>query len=122
MFENQYLTYVEYLSLGGKLEEMPFNLLETKAQKILDEQTFSRLKKIAEIPSEVKICLYDLIDRLDKTNEQTNSNIASENIDGYSVTYKTTTEANAINSLVLSIRTYLHDTIVNGEYIMNRVI
>ena len=42
-FKNQYLTYLEYKNLGGTLGEMPFNLLEFKARKIIDERTLGRL-------------------------------------------------------------------------------
>ena len=39
-FSNQYLTYQEYLELGGSLEETPFNILELEAQKNIDKYTF----------------------------------------------------------------------------------
>lgn len=94
-FNNQYLTYEEYKSLGGTLGEMPFNILELKAQQIINERTQNRLKNIEEIPQEVKICVYDLINTMNKynlSNNSTSSNISSENTDGYSVTYKSGTE------------------------------
>ena len=94
-FNNQYLTYEEYKSLGGTLGEMPFNILELKARKIINERTQNRLKNIKEIPQEVKICVYDLINTMNKynlSNNSTSSNISSENTDGYSVTYKSGTE------------------------------
>lgn len=94
-FNNQYLTYEEYESLGGTLGEMPFNILELKAQQIINERTQNRLKNIEEIPQEVKICVYDLINTMNKynlSNNSTSSNISSENTDGYSVTYKSGTE------------------------------
>lgn len=94
-FKNQYLSYEEYKSLGGTLGEMPFNILELKAQQIINERTQNRLKNIEEIPQEVKICVYDLINTMNKynlPNNSTSSNISSENTDGYSVTYKSGTE------------------------------
>ena len=94
-FNNQYLSYEEYKSLGGTLGEMPFNILELKARQIINERTQNRLKNIEEIPQEVKICVYDLIQIINKynnSNNSTSSNISSENIDGYSVTYKSGTE------------------------------
>ena len=94
-FNNQYLTYEEYKSLGGTLGEMPFNILELKARQIINERTQNRLKNIEEIPQEVKICVYDLINTMNKynlSNNSTNSNVSSENTDGYSVTYKSGTE------------------------------
>ena len=94
-FNNQYLTYEEYKSLGGTLGEMPFNILELKARQIINERTQNRLKNIEEMPQEVKICVYDLINTMNKynlSNNSTSSNISSENTDGYSVTYKSGTE------------------------------
>ena len=90
-FNNQYLTYEDYKSLGGTLDEMPFNILELKARQIINERTQNRLKDVEKIPQEVKICVYDLIQIINKynnSNNSTSSNISSENIDGYSVTYK----------------------------------
>lgn len=94
-FTNQYLTYEEYKSLGGTLGEMPFNILELKARQIINERTQNRLKDVEKIPQEVKICVYDLINTMNKynlSNNSTSSNISSENTDGYSVTYKSGTE------------------------------
>ena len=94
-FKNQYLTYEEYKSLGGTLGEMPFNILELKARQIINGRTQNRLKNIKEIPQEVKICVYDLINTMNKynlSNNSTSSNVSSENTDGYSVTYKSGTE------------------------------
>jgi hypothetical protein len=94
-FNNQYLTYEEYKSLGGTLGEMPFNILELKARQIINGRTQNRLKDVEKIPQEVKICVYDLIQTINKYNNSNNSissNISSENTDGYSVTYKSGTE------------------------------
>ena len=94
-FNNQYLSYEEYKSLGGTLGEMPFNILELKARQIINERTQNRLKNVEKIPQEVKICVYDLIQIINKynnSNNSTSSNISSENIDGYSVSYKSGTE------------------------------
>ena len=94
-FNNQYLSYEEYKSLGGTLGEMPFNILELKARQIINGRTQNRLKDVEKIPQEVKICVYDLIQIINKynnSNNSTSSNISSENIDGYSISYKSGTE------------------------------
>lgn len=94
-FKGQYLTYEEYKSLGGTLGEMPFNILELKARQTINERTQNRLKNVEKIPQEVKICVYNLIQIINKYNNSNNSissNISSENTDGYSVTYKSGTE------------------------------
>ena len=90
-FENQYLTYEEYQELGGTLDETPFNILELQARKLIDKYTFGRLINLDEQITEVKVCMYQLINEAqsDFVSHETgrDKNIASENIDGYSVTY-----------------------------------
>ena len=122
-FKNQYLTYEDYKSLGGTLGEMPFNILELKARQVINERTQNRLKNIEEIPQEVKICVYDLINTMNKynlSNNSTSSNISSENTDGYSVTYKSGTEMTAEQKAQYEdvMLTDLYGVIVNGESIL----
>lgn len=131
-FEGQYLTYLEYKdiieSIGGSpMEEMPFNLLEFEARRKIDIRTQNRLKEIDDIPQEVKLCVLNLINSIESylkvTNEASIGNVASENTDGYSISYIT---ADRISEVVKSkndelddiIRTYLLGVIVNNEHIM----
>lgn len=127
IIEGQYLTYAEYLALGGSaIGEMPFKLLEFEARRIVDINTHNRLKNVQEIPQEVKICEYNLINNIQKfANSTINSsgNISSENTDRYSVSYIT---ADKISEIVKSkqselkdiVRTYLLGVIANNEHIM----
>ena len=122
-FNNQYLSYEEYKSLGGTLGEMPFNILELKARQVINERTQNRLKNIEEIPQEVKICVYDLINTMNKYNlsdNSTSSNVSSENTDGYSVTYKSGTEMTTEQKAQLEdvMLTDLYGVVVNGEAIL----
>ena len=122
-FKNQYLSYEEYKSLGGTLGEMPFNILELKARQVINERTQNRLKDIEKIPQEVKICVYDLINTMNKYNlsdNSTSSNVSSENTDGYSVTYKSGTEMTTEQKVQLEdvMLTDLYGVIVNGEAIL----
>jgi hypothetical protein len=88
-FEGQYLTYEEYRALGGTLDLMSFNLLEFRSRKEIDNRTQSRLKKLSNQVQEVKICDFDLINKINKfiNSEERNLNISSESTNGYSVTY-----------------------------------
>ena len=90
-FEGQYLTYQEYLALGGTLDEMPFNLLEFNARKKIDERTFGRLINKGQEYQEVKLCIYNMTTTLNSYSlyDTQNKAIASENTDGYSVSYGT---------------------------------
>ena len=89
IFNGQYLTYAEYQSLGGTLDEVPFNILELKARGMIDERTLGRLQDLEEQRNEVKVCMFELINNM--STETTSKNISSENIDGYSVSYSTKT-------------------------------
>lgn len=123
-FGGQYLTYTEYKSLGGTLDIMPFNLLEFEARKKIDNRTLYRLKNVEEIPNEVKICMFNLVNAIYKYtgdyNNQINGNISSESVDGYSVSYIDNTriqeiiksKGSEINSIISD---NLNGVIVNGQ-------
>lgn len=92
-FKGQYLTYEEYKSLGGTLGEMPFNILELKARQVINERTQNRLKNVENIPVEVKVCEYHLINTANSYQNKTSDiTVASESIDGYSISYKSGTD------------------------------
>ena len=97
-----YLTYAEYKSMGGTLDETAFNDFEFEAEVYVNWYTFSRLKKYTTYPDEVKKCMYKLI-QLAKIQYDTmmsssvssggvsssvaNSTIASQSNDGVSISY-----------------------------------
>ena len=88
-FNGQYLTYSEYQSLGGTLEEMPFNLLEFNARKKVDKYTFGRLEEIGNGYNEVKLCVNDIIGILGVYQKYDNQDkrVSSVNTDGYVESY-----------------------------------
>ena len=125
-FEGQYLTYAEYQELGGSaIGNMPFNLLEYEARKLIDLKTFNRLKNQETILQDVKLCEYELINKIQSYLNVSNQigNVSSENTDGYSISYITTDRISEIvkskkNDLDDTIRTYLLNVIVDNEHIM----
>ena len=56
-----YLTYSEYQTMGGTLEETAFNDLEFEAESIINWYTFNRLKNETEYSETVKRLMYRLI-------------------------------------------------------------
>ena len=89
-FEGKYLTKQEYIDLGGSsMEDLPFNLLEFRSRKEIDNRTQSRLKNLDEQIQEVKLCDFDLINKIEKFINESQRDLTktSENTDGYSVTY-----------------------------------
>lgn len=127
-FTNQYLTYAEYLELGGTLQELPFNLIEYECRKIIDERTMKRLQYCIDnekpIPQEVKMCEFNMIDVIEnyqKGLEKNEQGISSENIDGYSISYKSSLDSvvqaksEELNALITN---YLFGVIVNNEHVL----
>ncbi len=122
-FSNGYLTYQEYQELGGTADQMPFNLLEYEARKIIDTYTFKRLTGLQEIPMEVKMCEFKLINSIESyaTTSAINRNVASETTDGYSVSYVSPTQISEViqsknDELKDIVTTYLFGLIINGEH------
>lgn len=120
----KYLSYEEYKALGGTLDLTPFKLLEFEARRKIDLRTDNRLVnlEINDIPSEVKLCIYKMIDDVLKAyNEQVNRGKSSESVGSYSVTYN-----NDMKEIIKSKDAELNDLIVselygvevNGEHIL----
>lgn len=58
----QYLTYEEYIGLGGILDIAAFNRNIDRACGMIDNRTQSRLECFEEIPQIVKVVCADLVD------------------------------------------------------------
>ena len=91
-----YLSYEEYVAMGGTLDESNFNDLEFEAEAIVNWYTFNRLKNDTQIPSEIKRLIKYLIDAVQVQNEgvlgstggsDNSAQIASQSNDGVSVSY-----------------------------------
>lgn len=98
-----YLTYEEYVSMGGKLESTAFTALSMKAQVLINYHTFGRAKALASVPDEVKYCIYELIESgLEDTFVTSTSN------DGVNESYS------QINSSADIIHQYLSTLTLDG--------
>ena len=118
-FEGQYLSYAEYQELGGSaIGVMPFNILEFEARKQIDLRTQGRLISSKNIPNEVKLCTYKLINEIQgyansiESANNSNGSIASENTDGYSISYNQV-NATQIEAIIKSKNVELKDIIIN---------
>lgn len=121
-FSGQYLTFLEYLDLGGTLKQTPFNLSEFEARKKIDVLTQNRLKNAEDIPQEVKLCEYNIISKVAEYLKNNISGISSESTDGYSVTYKDIKQVieeknTEIEDIIL---TELYGVIYNNEHLIYR--
>lgn len=121
-FENQYLNFSDYIILGGKLSEMPFNILEFEARKIIDKRTQNRLVGVKNLPQEVKMCMFALINTISNYNAKNeNIGISSETTDGYSISYSNVTRETIntkISELQEIVSNYLIGVVLNNEHIL----
>jgi hypothetical protein len=74
-----FLTYQQYLAMGGSLNESDFNKRNRKAESLIRSQsggqTGNRIDKMASVPQAIVECVYDLIDFL---TDNANSTLTSE--------------------------------------------
>ena len=94
-----YLTYEEYLNMGGTLDEAAFDNYLIDAEMLIDWYTFNRLENETVIPEKVKKCVYKLISLADmkskafvlgrEVNGEGNASVASQSNDGVSISYNT---------------------------------
>ena len=59
----QFLTFADYQSLGGQLEQPEFTRQEYAARKEINSLTYQRLEGIDPIPENLKMCVMELIER-----------------------------------------------------------
>lgn len=96
-----YLTYTEYQTMGGTLEEAAFNDFEMEAETIVDWYTFNRFHNNTQYPERLGQCVYQLIKLAQEKqaalalgesvngeiNENSGVTIASRSNDGVSISY-----------------------------------
>ena len=121
-YGTKYLTFAEYTALGGSItDENAFNLLEYEARKEININTLNRIVNLDTIPNEVKICTFNLINKINSINEQ-KYNVSSETVGSYSVSYGSIQEIIKSNKSQLDnvIMNDLYGVIVNGEHVIYR--
>ena len=111
MAHAKYLTFEEYQSYGGTASETDFLMLEFRARKRIDRQTFDRVQNMATVPQAVKICMMSLMTIDSKVGVEAqveNPVVTSFNTDGYSESYgKALSAEDADSSMSASIRSML---------------
>lgn len=104
-----YLTYDDYISMGGTLADAEFNRFEFRAEHLIDNATQGRLKSADTISEAVKRCMFELVTFISDTAKNGSSSaVASFSNDGYSVTYaEQKTAAEQVYNIIYD---YLADT------------
>lgn len=109
----QYLTYDDYIRLGGTLDELPFRVAEIKARARIDVMTQGRVARMATVPEQVQIAMMDCIavDSAYSAAAQAAAPVAASfTTDGYSETYGSAESRTATveKQLTASIETLLN--------------
>lgn len=105
-----YLSFAEYQSMGGTLDETTFTDLEYEAEVKIDWYTFNRLHNNEDIPDRVKKCVYVLIKLIneaqtaktyntDENGVLVGASVASQSNDGVSISYNTLSVSDAIATI-----------------------
>ena len=107
-----YLSYEDYQSMGGTLDETTFDNYEYEAETIVNWYTFNRLKDEETYPDELARCMYRLIElaKLEadalmlgkqegSSSEGSGQYIRSQSNDGVSISYNTISATDLFNTL-----------------------
>ena len=97
----KYLTYNEYRTLGGTLDETPFNLLEYEARKEIDKETQGRLINLKVQSEDTKMCMFQLISLYQSIN---NGVDISGNVINYSNEQITNTISGVIRKYLINAK------------------
>lgn len=73
----RYLTFDEYQSIGGSVDEGMFNRFVDRACGKIDAETFCRVKSMAEVPPQVKALCRDLVDFYTTNADVTEKGVSS---------------------------------------------
>lgn len=122
VIEVRYLTYSDYVTLGGTLTSNAFDLLEYEVEKQIDLKTFGRLVD-KEVPEEVKLCAFRLCSLVNKYIEnKAKGNISSESVGSYSVSYGSVSDAikSQEAEITNTIKTYLINTKIDNVPVLYR--
>lgn len=112
-----YLTYAEYVALGGSLDATSYTLYEFRARAEIDWVTFNRLQNDTTYPEAVKMCMFAIIAELQKIDAlsatvtvgseasgTTAAAVASMSNDGVSMSYNQLSASDGINAAKAAIK------------------
>jgi len=115
-----YLTYADYTSMGGTLDEIHFTNFEFQAEAQINYATFSRLRNDKTIPEAVKRLTYYLVELMEKKSAAFSlgkraggdeSYVTSQSNDGVSISYNGISPSDLIKlckeDSLTAIRSYL---------------
>lgn len=113
-----YLTFEEYQSMGGTLNETAYNTISIQVDAIIDYKSFNRLQKETYIGLDVKNCAFALTNlvntKLNLFDSTQTKEIASQSNDGVSISYNVLSATDMMSRYNFEVNTiiqmYLHNT------------
>ncbi len=114
-----YLSYAEYVTMGGTLDDTAFNSLERKARYLINSQAGGRcgdrITELTVLPECIKDCVFELVS-FGSANNATDKQIASESQSqggaSESLAYVTRTDA----EIEQQEESIVHDFLHGGGY------
>lgn len=113
-----YLTFIEYQTMGGTLDETAFTDFEFEAEAIVDWYTFNRLQNNTNYPEKLKQCMYKLIgmaqerqaamsagEATSESSTEGGAAIASRSNDGVSISYNIISAGELFDKLKIEMGT-----------------
>lgn len=73
----RYLTYDEYVCIGGKLEKPAFERVIVAACMVIDRHTQNRLRGVSEPSEAVLACIRDLCEYIYDSNDRKSQTVSS---------------------------------------------
>ena len=105
-----YLTYDEYLEIGGMVDLSAFNRNIARASGMIDNATFCRIEKMSKVPENAKHLCRDLIEYLVRNNVTdltVTSRSQSAGAVSESESYAVKTTEDMVNEITTMIYDYL---------------
>ena len=107
-----YLTYDEYVGIGGTLDLTAFNRNVDRACGVIDNATHNRIEHIAEVPQRAKALCRDLVEYLAR-NDTTEISVTSRSQSAGGVSESESYETKTADDMYGDIQNMIYDYLLN---------
>ena len=107
-----YLTYEEYLNIGGICDLTAFNRFSDRAFSIIDNATHNRIECMADVPQRAKALCRDLVEYLAK-NDTTEIAVTSRSQSAGGVSESESYATKTADDVYSDIQNMIYDYLLN---------
>ena len=107
-----YLTYEEYLNIGGICDLTAFNRFSDRAFSIIDNATHNRIEYMAEVPQRAKALCRDLVEYLAR-NDTTEISVTSRSQSAGGVSESESYATKTADDVYSDIQNMIYDYLLN---------